>query len=884
MPVKANGDLWGQWQSLRLRLPLTISLVVITILGVVLFAAHREVHSTLIVAGLDRARAAAAQVAALLEGSLGSGNAQLRLIAGAPAVLEYLKTRQPAAAAPAETELRRLLAGTGPRVVTLWDRSGTRVLEVSAPAEPAAGGPAVVPPGTAPAAEGWRPLNPTDKDAFIEAVALVSDVSPTPDGFGHVVVRSAFAINPPGLLSKLVGGNATVLLTNRDGSALVNLEASRPVAGPALVPETGRYERDGIHTIVAVAPIRETPFDIRVELPEDVILAPARRFLQRMILLGLVAAIASALLIRALTVRETRPLAELTAATEAVAGGDYSRQVGHFRHDEIGRLARAFDAMTAKVAADITERERIAHALQENEERLQYTLSAARVGTWQMNLGTGIVEWSETMGPLFGVQSSALPSEREQVLNVIHADDRDEVASCLMRERGDRSEHETFFRALQPDGGFKWVVGRSRLATDVAGVARLVGVCIDVTEQKTLEAQLRQAQKMDAIGKLAGGVAHDFNNMLTAILGFGNVLMDSFEPDDPRREQLQAILTAGERAADLTAQLLAFSRQQLVQPVVVDVKAVVDESTVLLRRLIGENIQLQTVFTAEPATIRADPAQLQQVVMNLAINARDAMHDGGRLSIEVDNTELDANYGGHHVAVTPGPHVRIAVSDTGVGMSEAVRARLFEPFFTTKKRGEGTGLGLATVYGAVKQAGGYIWVYSEPGLGSTFKVYLPRVLGDTPAAKSTLAAPAVEKGTESILLVEDEEGVRLLARMILERAGYRVIVAASAEEAEQMHLKFSGAPFTCVRSQGRSARIRSTWSKRRSAAWSAAPTYLLGQGELGRRRRLSSGPRPCSTPRGIEGTRVLQGLLALTKKHSCEALEKACEIALSHGC
>jgi len=296
---------------------------------------------------------------------------------------------------------------------------------------------------------------------------------------------------------------------------------------------------------------------------------------------------------------------------------------------------------------------------------------------------------------------------------------------------------------------------------------------------------------MEAIGKLAGGVAHDFNNMLTAILGFGTLLLDDMAAGDAQRKPMEEILKAGRRAADLTAQLLAFSRQQLLQPVIVDVNAAVIDTATMLQRLIGENVRLITRLPDRPATVRADPVQLQQIVMNLSINARDAMTDGGQLTIEVAFVELDATYGNQHFQVTPGRYVLIAVTDTGVGMTEQVRARLFEPFFTTKKRGEGTGLGLATVYGAVKQAGGYIWAYGEPGKGSTFKVYLPHV---DERAEST-AAPAPEPistGKETILLVEDEAAVRMLTKMILERAGYRVVEAMRAEEAEAIHQAFSG--------------------------------------------------------------------------------------------
>jgi two-component system cell cycle sensor histidine kinase/response regulator CckA len=272
--------------------------------------------------------------------------------------------------------------------------------------------------------------------------------------------------------------------------------------------------------------------------------------------------------------------------------------------------------------------------------------------------------------------------------------------------------------------------------------------------------------------------------MLTAILGFGTFLLEDTEAGDPRRVQIEEILKAGRRAADLTAQLLAFSRQQMLQPVIIDLNTVVAGIAPMLQRLIGEHVRLTTTLAPIAATVRADPVQLQQIIMNLSINGRDAMPEGGQLTIEIARVELDESYGGQHFQVVAGPYVLIAVTDTGVGMTDEVRARLFEPFFTTKKRGEGTGLGLATVYGAVKQAGGYIWAYGEPGSGSTFKVYLPHVQGETLPSGSQSAAADAPKGSETILLVEDEEAVRMLTRLILERAGYQVVMAVDAEEAE----------------------------------------------------------------------------------------------------
>ena len=304
----------------------------------------------------------------------------------------------------------------------------------------------------------------------------------------------------------------------------------------------------------------------------------------------------------------------------------------------------------------------------------------------------------------------------------------------------------------------------------------------DITQRKHLEEQLTHSQKMEA-GRLAGGVAHDFNNMLTVISGYNRMILDEVSTLDPLRGYAEEILKASDRAAALTNQLLAFSRRQVIQPRVMSINEVMRNIEKMLRRLIGEDIELTLVLHPETGNIKADPALIEQAVVNLSVNARDAMPTGGRITIETANVRLDENYTRTHLGVEPGEFVMMALSDTGQGMDAETRRRIFEPFFTTKEKGKGTGLGLATVYGMVKQAAGDIWVYSEPGKGSTFKLYFPRVAAPVSEASAGEALDAKSFGAETILVVEDEQAVRDLTVRILRQLGYTVLTAASGEEA-----------------------------------------------------------------------------------------------------
>src|SRR3954452_6572820 len=368
------------------------------------------------------------------------------------------------------------------------------------------------------------------------------------------------------------------------------------------------------------------------------------------------------------------------------------------------------------------------------------------------------------------------------LFDFLHPDDRELVgtrmAETLSSPGRNIVAHVRFHHA---DGSWRIMegIGVNRLSDPA--VAGIVVNARDITERRKLEDQLRQAQKLEAVGQLAGGVAHDFNNLLTAILGYCPLMLDEITDGDPLRPDLLEIQAAGERAAALTRQLLAFSRRQMLQPQVLDINTVVAQLQKLLRRLISEDVELVTNLAPDLLPVTVDPASVEQILVVLAVNARDAMPTGGRLTIETANVDLDATYALTHVTMAPGRYVMLAVSDSGEGMDAATRARVFEPFFTTKEQGKGSGLGLATVYGMVRQSAGHIWVYSEPAHGTVFKVSLP--VTPTAAAQPSTDKVSSFRGSETVLLVEDEDAVRALAREVLRRHGYVVLEARHGVDA-----------------------------------------------------------------------------------------------------
>ena len=445
---------------------------------------------------------------------------------------------------------------------------------------------------------------------------------------------------------------------------------------------------------------------------------------------------------------------------------------------------------------DISNYMRSQAELRATDERLRLAAKAANVGLWDWDIKADAWFYSAEWKRQLGFDEDEVGPGFEEWQERLHPDDREAANARLEAFLADPSKgYVSEFRLGHKDGTYRSIVSQASVVLDEDGKpARMLGSHVDVTDQRRSEKRIQQSQKMEAIGQLAAGIAHDFNNLLTVINGYSELLLEQAGADDPEADALREIGSAGARAQEMTRQLLAFSRQQVLEPQTLDLNGVVSDIAQLLRRVIGADVALETSLTNGIARIRADRGQLEQVLVNLAVNARDAMPNGGALTLETDLVVLDDQYVGGVSGLAPGEYVLLAVSDTGIGMDEETQARIFEPFFTTKMAGKGTGLGLATVHGIVKQSGGHLAVYSEPEKGTTFKIYLPVM--QQPAAAQTAPGPlaAMPQGTETVLLVEDEDSVRALTRAVLTRCGYTVLEAADGEQALELALAHGELP------------------------------------------------------------------------------------------
>ena len=600
---------------------------------------------------------------------------------------------------------------------------------------------------------------------YFPTTALVTD-GPTPLGYVTTWNRLARAPSARGPIAQLIGSDALMLIGSRQGAWMTE---AGPGPAPVLDAPPGadglyRYARGGVPVLASLVDVTGTPWSVAVEFPVSVVTAPAHRFLEATAPIGALLLAAGLLLAWLASRRFTRPLGALTEATMSVGQGAAPPRVAFTGGDEIGRLAAAFNRMTKRIEEEATAREA-------SEGQWRAVFTGSPIPKMVTDAGTGrIVAVNPAASREYGYSE-------EEFLRLRLADVEAAPIDDPAAEGAPQARHRT-------KAGEVIDVEITSHQLMFAGRPATLTLAQNVTGRNLLEARFRHAQKMQAIGRLAGGVAHDFNNFLTVIGAYAELALDGLPEDDTRAKDLQEILRAANQANRLTRQLLAFTRQQVVQPVVLEIDSAVLAMEEMLRRLIREDAELVTRLDGAHARVKIDPGHLEQVVMNLVVNARDALSRGGRITIGTAAATLDPDSARLHGIERPGRYGVLSVADTGVGMSAETRARIFEPFFTTKTQGKGTGLGLATVYGIVTQAGGQITVYSEPGVGTTFRVYLP--MADQEATSVEMAshhAAGPLTGRETILLVEDEAAVRAAAQEVLTRQGYTVLAAADPHEA-----------------------------------------------------------------------------------------------------
>jgi PAS domain S-box-containing protein len=497
---------------------------------------------------------------------------------------------------------------------------------------------------------------------------------------------------------------------------------------------------------------------------------------------------------------------------------DYSLRAEKRSNDETGLLIDAFNKMlaqieerdaklkeanlalerrvldrTAELRRELQERQRADQALRQSQQQYEGLVDSIDGIVWEADATTWRFTFvSNQAANILGYTTEEWTASPSFWSDHIHPDDRSWATNYCQVQTAQKRAHDFTYRMIHKDGHIVWIRDIVTVVVEHDKPVKLRGVMMDVTEAKEAEEALREAeerqrhsQKLEAVGRLAGGVAHDFNNILTVITGYCELMLRQAHPDDPIRRQLDEVHRAADRAASLTRQLLAFSRKQVLQPQALDLNQIVTGMEKMLRRLIGEDIELRTSLAPDIGAVEADPGQIEQVILNLTVNGRDAMPTGGQLTVHTANVTMDPDTlsTDGNGTLTPGDYVMFSVSDTGVGMSTDVQAHLFEPFFTTKGIGKGTGLGLATCYGIVKQSNGDIRVYTEPGYGTTFKVYLPRIVKPQAEQAAPRAADTLAPGRETVLVVEDEPALRELATMVLSEAGYTVLEAGDGRHA-----------------------------------------------------------------------------------------------------
>ncbi len=757
------------------KFPLFVTAVLVCVFAILLGVAHREVRGMAAETVAERLRSTAFELSSALRTASEAEADHAHRLARLPEVVAYLRSPTPQSAAAFSTAIRSAATGSENIAgVAVYDRDGVRLaLEGSLDTSLA-----LLPPADLASRILASPESATVGPLMSAGGSLVFPVEATvADGdqrIGLLVMWRTVTPRPTARaqIPALFGTGSRLIVGTPGGAWTDQVQVVREPA-ISLKPNPLPISVDGFLTSVVQDPL--SGWLAVLQVPESVIQAPADRFLLRVGVIGLALVLVGGMCVWWLSRDIALPIYQVTEAAAAQAAGNRGVRIAVRRDDDLGRLATAFNQMADRVAAEAEARgaseTQWRHLFKDNPHPM-WVYDPASLAFLAVN-DAAVQQYGYT---------------REEFLQMEISDIRPPEHSGARLQPGDglealgRNLAARLWRHRRKDGTFfdVEVIANSVVFNGVQ--ARLV-LAKDVTLRTQLEMQLRQAQKMEAVGVLAGGVAHDFNNLLAVILTYTELVRLELPDSDPRATDLDEVKAAAERATALTRQLLAFSRQSVVQASVVDLVALVQGFEKMLRRLIGEDIEVETVFSSETDSVLADPSQLEQVLLNLAVNARDAMPTGGKLTIAVETVTVDEASRELHGLQEAGKFVVTSVSDTGVGMTPETRVHVFEPFFTTKEVGKGTGLGLATVYAIVTQAGGNISVYSEPGRGSTFRVYLPAVVDSAESRNTTSGPHPAIGGKETILLVEDDAAVRAAATGALTRLGYSVLETPNADSA-----------------------------------------------------------------------------------------------------
>ena len=777
------------FQSIQLRLPLSMTALLAAAVIAAMGFAYGEVRRSAVSAANERLKRSTDQIADMLATSATRMSGALRREGQRPEFAAFLATRSSAAHARAAATLDSMTARSQQIVdLQLWDAQGETVIS-SPPSRTA------IPTDIK---NELLQINPARDSGLVGRVHLVADtpvfvlIAPVMQStkvLGYIVERGKLSDSPRGAraIAELIGQGSGVFMTNDTRDVWSDFWA-HTAPPPRARPKTGgiteyvRQGKGGGEKYAREQAIKGTPWVLLIELPRHEVLAPADAFLREATIFTAVLLAIGAFGLWKLSRNITRPLSDLREAAIAITEGDYNRPVEMPRTDELGQLSRAFETMANRVAiAQHALQEQLA-AVEESEARYRKITEASFDGI-DVVVDDVVREANRGFAQIFGYNVDEVIGR--PVSNFVA-----EESLPAMDERA-KNQYEGMYEFVgKHKTGRKLILEGMTKIHNIDGRPGRISAFRDVTEKRSLEEQFRQAQKMDAVGRLAGGIAHDFNNLLTVIMSCTDLLLDDVKESESQREDLQQIKQASVAAASLTQQLLSFSRQEMIQPRLLELNAVVSSADGILKRLIGEDIALTTVLTLQNPVVKIDRSQLEQMVVNLAVNARDAMPSGGKLTIETQTADVDEAYATTHWSVTPGHYAVLTVTDTGSGMDEATQARIFEPFYTTKAAGKGTGLGLAMVYGTVKSSGGFIWVYSEVGKGTTFKIYLP-LAEENVATRELQLLPEVRRGTEVIVLAEDSAAVRATARQILQKAGYTVLEAPNGRTALEIARKRS---------------------------------------------------------------------------------------------